>query len=126
MLRKVLCFVLLFALCGRDLYAQQTAMVAIGDAVTEDIGNRSGAAFQLTGTCTTGVVTFEGTVDGSNWLALEVIPIGTAIRVTTAAVAGIWMANVGGLNKIRMRVTDACDANNFLGSIRVGGTTKTS
>lgn len=95
-----------------------TVISALNDAVTvSNLGSRGAVGFQLTGTCTTGVVTFEATVDGTNWSSTEVFPIGSQTGVTTTAAAGQWTTNVTSQG-VRMRVSDACDANNFSGTIR--------
>jgi len=59
--------------------------------------------WQITGTFS-GTVTFEGTVDGTNWVATAVIPVGsTRTLTTTATAAGIWVQSTVGLTAVRAR-----------------------
>jgi hypothetical protein len=61
------------------------------------------AAWQISGTFV-GTVTFEGTVDGTNWVATAVVPVGaTRTLATTATAAGAWQQNVAGLAGVRAR-----------------------
>ena len=77
-----------------------TATACLQMNVTAGTG---GIAVQLAGTFV-GTVTFEGTVNGTNWVAIQVIPPGTSrTGVTTATAAGIWQANVVGLTGFRAR-----------------------
>jgi hypothetical protein len=46
-------------------------------------------AIQLVGTFTA-TIQFEGSVDGANWAALSMTPIGGGAAVTSATAAGIW------------------------------------
>jgi len=65
----------------------------------------SAAAWQLTGTFS-GTVTFEGTVDGTTWVAVAVVPVGgTRTLTTTATAAGVWQMNVAGFASARARVS---------------------
>jgi hypothetical protein len=60
---------------------------------------------QITGTFT-GTVTFEGSVDGTNYVTTAVVPVGTTRTLTgTATAAGVWQWNVSGLTAIRARCT---------------------
>ena len=68
-------------------------------------GGYARLAVQITGTFT-GTVTFECTIDGTNWVALEMTSIGASATVsTTATAAGIWVADVRGLVQVRARVS---------------------
>lgn len=62
-------------------------------------------AFQVTGTWT-GTISFEATVDGSNWVALEVESVGNSATLATSTTAnGIFRAVVLGLSQVRARLT---------------------
>lgn len=53
-----------------------------------------------------GTVTFQGTVDGTNWFALEAKTMAASgTVVTTATDAGAWRCDVQGLSGIRANVT---------------------
>ncbi len=59
--------------------------------------------WQITGTFT-GTVTFEATVDGTNWVAASVVPVGaTRTLTTTATAAGVWQMNTTGFAYVRVR-----------------------
>jgi hypothetical protein len=73
--------------------------------------------FQIGGTVTTAVIYFEGTVDGSTWVALECVSVGSSATVaTSASAAGIWRFNCTGLSAVRARLDWTA------GSINVWGT----
>jgi hypothetical protein len=121
--RLILVLVVLLALAvPTTAQAPVTASGTIStldQAVTiSNLGPNGAVGVQLTGSCSSGVVSFEGTIDGSAWSAIEVVPIGSQSAVTTASAAGVWIANVGGLAGVRARISDACDANTFTASLR--------
>ena len=73
--------------------------------VTDDAdGSYAVWAVQLSGTFSA-TVTFEGTVNGSTWIAIEMKPLATPTLVTTATAAGIFRGNVAGLTEVRARVS---------------------
>lgn len=68
-------------------------------------GGYAFAIFQISGTVTTATIYFEGTVDGTNWVAIEAESVGaSATKATSATAAGIWRAVVIGLVKVRARL----------------------
>lgn len=76
---------------------------AAEEAVTiDDLRGAGSAAVQLTGTFS-GTVTFEVTVDGTNWVAVEMTTPAGAAAATTATGAGIFVAPVAGYRKFRAR-----------------------
>ncbi len=88
----------------------QNAAVATGNGTplyTADAesGTYAVVALQVTGTFV-GTVTFECTIDGANWVPLEMKSIGASVTVATSATApGIWVATVLGLSQVRARVS---------------------
>jgi hypothetical protein len=51
-----------------------------------------------------GTVSFEGTVNGSTWVAVAgAVPAITEARVITATAAGMWQINVAGYAAVRVR-----------------------
>jgi hypothetical protein len=56
-----------------------------------------------------GTIEVSGTVDGSNWIPLPVVPVNVASRsylaVITGTVSGVWEGKCGGYWKIRARCT---------------------
>lgn len=93
----------------------QSAAAATGNGAALDIsqpgkGGFSTVVFQLTGTFTA-TVTFEGTVDGTNWGAIQVVPTATGTAATTATGTGLFRADVRGLAKVRARVSAYTSGN---------------
>lgn len=78
------------------------AAVTIGDST---VGGFALGCFQVTGTFSA-TVTFEATLDGSTWVALETTSVGAASTVATSTTsAGIFRFNCLGLFQVRARVT---------------------
>lgn len=73
--------------------------------VTEGtLGAFSTWCVQIAGTFSA-VVHFEGTVDGTNWVAVEMESVGSSTtKATSANAAGVWRGNVLGLSQVRARV----------------------
>lgn len=69
-----------------------------------DINDYAAVAVQVTGTFTA-VINFEGSVDGSNWVALQAIPSGSSTPVTSVSSAGVWVVPVSGFTQMRARLT---------------------
>jgi hypothetical protein len=71
------------------------------------LNGAGGFAVDLRGTFV-GTVTFQGTVDGTNWTAIPVLPLGSAVQtatVTTATATGTWIGNGAGLVAVRANMT---------------------
>lgn len=68
-------------------------------------GGFAAGCFQLSGTLTSVIVYFECTLDGTNWVSLNCMPVGgTETLVTQATAAGVWRFNALGLKKVRARL----------------------
>lgn len=61
-------------------------------------------AFQVTGTFV-GTVTFQATIDGTNWVALSMTPSAGGAAVTTAAAAALVRGVCSGYSQVRAQVT---------------------
>jgi hypothetical protein len=62
------------------------------------------------GTFLAGAVTFEATVDGSNWNSLSVFPVGGTSLITSTTLPGTYpyyQAFVGGFSQVRIRLSTA-------------------
>jgi hypothetical protein len=81
-------------------------------------GAESRFTLQITGTFT-GTVTFEGTVDGTNWQAVGLINYADDAADLTATAAGIFYLNCAGLLKFRARVSAYSDGNITVKAIAV-------
>lgn len=62
------------------------------------------AAIQLTAITTTVGVQLEGSLDGTNWVALLAVKAGTATTSLTATANGIYQASAAGFKSVRLKV----------------------
>lgn len=89
---------------SRDKWLQNAADET-GNGETLNVVALERVAFQVTGTFV-GTVTFEATVDGANWDALEVTDLSDSTSLATTATApGIFVANCKGLAQVRAQVS---------------------
>lgn len=79
-----------------------------GDIVQLDLrGGDTAVAIQVTGTWT-GQLNFEATLDGTNWVAHEMVSNMTIGNITNATAGnGVFEASIGGLTSFRVRATAA-------------------
>lgn len=85
------------------LVTLQSAAAATGNGTALQTAGFGSARLQVTGTFV-GTLTFEGTIDGTTWVALEGVNTSGA-RVTTATATGLFLFSVAGLMAIRARVS---------------------
>lgn len=87
--------------------ANTSASLAITDAAaTLNLLGFPGAAIQITGTWT-GTITFEVSVDGTNYTAALFTPPNSTTAVSTATANGQWSGSVVGFKKLRARFSTA-------------------
>jgi len=86
------------------LVTLQDAAAATGNGTAMLATGYSVLAFQVSGTFV-GTVTFEGTVDNTNWVSLQAMNSANGTVATTATAAGVYVAFVGGFSQARARVT---------------------
>lgn len=72
--------------------------------VALNVRGMASVAVQIDGTFV-GTVTFEGSLDGTTYSALLLTPIGTSTAVTSATGTGLWRGNIGGLQRVRARMS---------------------
>lgn len=82
----------------------QSAAVADGNGTAMDVGGLSGVGVQVEG-ITTATVTFEGTVDGSTWYALQAMNVSDGAKATNTAADGLFLVPVAGLDQLRCRIS---------------------
>jgi hypothetical protein len=87
----------------------QSAATATGNGTAIDCTDASSGAataltMQITG-ITTATITFEATVDGSNWVAIQFANLNSATAATTATADGLYRATVLGLVQVRARIS---------------------
>lgn len=80
---------------------------ALNGAVTVQVDGLGGAAIDVRGTFT-GTITFQGTIDGTNWFSLQGTAAASAQNAgafTTATAAGAWFFQCAGCIQIRAIAT---------------------
>ena len=87
----------------------QSAAVATGNGtaaeVTDETGGYRVLTVQVQG-ITTATITFEGTVDDTNWVAIAFMTLADGSTLaTTAAADGLYRATVTGLSQVRARMS---------------------
>jgi hypothetical protein len=88
--------------CGCSTTYEATGTI-VEDDDTVELELPSGAsvlALQISGTWT-GEIDFEGTIDGTNWVALEMQPLPTGDHADSTTANGAWQVNVAGYEKAR-------------------------
>ena len=88
---------------SRDKVMQKAA-AAQGNGTVMEVKGLANMAMQVTGTFS-GTITFEATVDNTNWVSIQVVNIADGTVSTTATAAGIYQCGVAGLTKVRARVS---------------------
>src|SRR2546426_10596591 len=88
------------------VYADVTGTLT---AATQEVGitvstSDGAVSIQITGTWS-GIVTFEGTVDGTNWVSIDAVPASSSTAVTTTTSNGVWRISASGLAKVRARMS---------------------
>lgn len=76
--------------------AQDNAATVLG------LPSSGNVAVQVTGTLSA-TITFEATVDGTNWVAFNMTPSNSATPASTTTAVGAWSASTGGYSGIRAR-----------------------
>jgi hypothetical protein len=83
----------------------QASMTTNGDAVAlTRMMTLGGVAVQITGTWT-GTITFEATVDGTNWATFNMTPSASGTDVSTATANGAWSKQNNGFTGVRAHCT---------------------
>src|SRR5437870_4635626 len=80
-----------------------TTCPGVGCATFTTAGQGS-FALQIVGTWT-GTLTFYGSVDGTNFVVLNLTPPNSTTGVSTTTANGVWGASVAGLTSVRVLVT---------------------
>jgi hypothetical protein len=88
----------------------QNAEAGTADGTTLELSDYTeGAIGYVVGLQVTGVsgetITWEATIDGTNWAGLLVTPLSTGTAATTATANGLYKAEVSGLLKFRARIS---------------------
>lgn len=79
-------------------------ITALNGAVTLNIPTSSSAGFQVTGTWVA-TLTFEASVDGTNWFTVVASTVPSGSQVSTTTANGAFLAGVGGYQGFRVRAS---------------------
>ena len=79
-------------------------ITAISQSVALALNGKSGVAVQITGTWI-GTLQFEGTIDGTNWVAINGVVAGTSTPGQTTTTNGIVRLTPSGLAQVRVTST---------------------
>jgi hypothetical protein len=86
----------------------QVAIVAIGNgtaiATVDTGGALTAVGIQITG-ITTATVTFEATIDGTNWVSILAENVTTGVESATTTANGIFRITCIGMVQIRARIS---------------------
>lgn len=87
----------------------QSSAVATGngtsvDCTDVDSGALTTVTAQVTG-ITTATITWEATIDGTNWVAIQFTNLNDGAAATTATANGLYRATVLGLVSVRARIS---------------------
>jgi hypothetical protein len=87
--------------------ATSTTVGALNATATMYCEDADTVGIQISGTFA-GTLTFQATIDGTNWVTCAVQPVGTTTPttwVTTATAAGLWVRDCGGIKVMRVQMT---------------------
>lgn len=87
-----------------EMFVLQSAAAATGNGTELDVVGQSSCVIALTGTFV-GTVTFEATVDGTNWFSVFAAKLGDGAIETTATTTGLFRISCGALTSVRARVS---------------------
>lgn len=86
-----------------DIVRLQAAASSSGAGGSLNTNGLATVSFQVTGTFV-GTVFFEGTIDGTDWVAFQVAPVEGGAAVTSATAPGIWYGSCQPFAQCRARV----------------------
>lgn len=82
----------------------QDSATATGNGTYVSVADRAFIVMQVSGTFTA-TITFEGTVDESNWVAIQATNLNDGSVATIATSAGLYAAPAAGLTRVRARIS---------------------
>lgn len=93
-----------------DIVTLQNAVAATGNGTAFEVGLYGGVAVQVTGTFSA-TITFEATIDRTNWIAIRADNLNDRSAATTATAAGIYQVPLSGVLQFRARVSSYSSGN---------------
>lgn len=85
-------------------YTLQSGATATGAGTAIDVSGASRIGVQITG-ITTATVTFQGTIDGTNWVAVGLPAAATGTVASAPTADGVWFGPIAGFRQFRANVT---------------------
>ena len=82
----------------------QSAVAATADGTAMDVGGLAAVGISVEG-ITSATITFEGTLDDTNYYAVQVMNQNNGAVATTTAADGLFLAPVAGMSKFRARIS---------------------
>jgi hypothetical protein len=82
----------------------QTAAVAIGNGTSAQVSGLSWGVAQIVG-ITTATITWEATIDGTNWAGIRATLLSSGTAAATATADGLYQIDLRGLSQIRARIS---------------------
>lgn len=84
----------------------QSGAVATGNGTTFSAGGHgyNTLGMQVVG-ITTATITFEATIDGTNWVSLLATNVASGAAAATATADGIYRADIASLHQVRARIS---------------------
>jgi hypothetical protein len=79
-------------------------LVAANDYADIPVSGQGAVGIQLSGTWA-GTVSFQASVDGTNYLPMNLLPVNSGTASTTTTTSNIFLANVSGLSVVRVKLT---------------------
>lgn len=84
--------------------SEATVLGSANAVATMGVSGYGGVAFQIQGTFS-GTITFEGSVQGSEFKSLRVVATDSSSAVTTATTTGVYVGSAVGLTTVRARMS---------------------
>lgn len=87
--------------------ALSTTVGALNAAATIMCEDADTVGIQISGTFA-GTLTFQASIDGTNWVTASVQPVGATTAttwVTTTTGTGLWTRDCGGIKQMRVQMT---------------------
>lgn len=82
----------------------RVAFSQLNQAQVLPVGGYGSVGIDIRGTFV-GTFTFQASIDGENWTALPMVPLGSGANVatvTTTTTSGTWVGNVAGISQVRV------------------------
>lgn len=83
-----------------------SAKAGTGNGTAMDVGGLVAVGTQVTG-INGDTITIEGTIDDSNWVAINAVNLNTKAVGTTITASGLYLIPVTGLSQLRLRISTA-------------------